>query len=144
MNVKDITKIMDFADVDSHKWLRYAKHTLPPLSLIYYLEWLKLRKYEKLLSRKFEHSVVISENEKNIFSANTQNREASVITNGVDYEYFKANSVPYDPKRIVFLGAMDYFANVDGVLYFYKKILPLIRKEVPDVKFYIVGSRPAK
>lgn len=144
LNVRNIPKIIDFADIDSHKWLQYAKHTLPPHSLIYYLEWLKLRRYEQLLSRKFEHSVVISENEKNIFCADNQNKEASVVANGVDYEYFKPNPAPYDPKRIVFLGAMDYFANVDGVLYFYKKILPLIRKEVSDIKFYIVGSRPAQ
>jgi glycosyltransferase involved in cell wall biosynthesis len=45
---------------------------------------------------------------------------------------------------IVFTGAMNYFANVDGVVWFTKEILPLIRKEIPEIRFYIVGSNPAK
>jgi glycosyltransferase involved in cell wall biosynthesis len=39
---------------------------------------------------------------------------------------------------------MDYYANVDGVVWFTKEILPLIKKEVPGVQFYIVGSNPTK
>jgi glycosyltransferase involved in cell wall biosynthesis len=45
---------------------------------------------------------------------------------------------------IVFTGAMDYYANVDGVVWFTKEILPLIRKEIPEIQFYIVGSNPTK
>ena len=38
---------------------------------------------------------------------------------------------------------MDYHANVDGILWFCRKVLPQIRARVPDVRLYIVGSRPA-
>jgi len=45
---------------------------------------------------------------------------------------------------IVFTGAMDYYANVDGVVWFTKEILPLIKKQIPEIRFYIVGSNPTK
>lgn len=45
---------------------------------------------------------------------------------------------------IVFTGAMDYHANVDGVVWFTKEILPLIKKQIPEIRFYIVGSNPTK
>ena len=45
---------------------------------------------------------------------------------------------------IVFTGAMDYYANIDGVVWFAKEVLPLIKKEIPEVQFYIVGSNPTK
>ena len=45
---------------------------------------------------------------------------------------------------IVFTGAMDYYANVDGVVWFTKEILPLIKKQIPEIQFYIVGSNPTK
>ena len=45
---------------------------------------------------------------------------------------------------ILFTGAMDYYANVDGVLWFVRDILPLIQKEIACAKFFIVGSNPAK
>lgn len=48
-----------------------------------------------------------------------------------------------EEKSILFLGAMDRGPNIEAVLYFWKEILPLIRERLPDVKFYIVGSRPA-
>jgi glycosyltransferase involved in cell wall biosynthesis len=38
---------------------------------------------------------------------------------------------------------MDYFANVEAVLYFAREILPHISNVLPDVKFYVVGSNPA-
>ena len=68
-----------------------------------------------------------------------------VVPNGVNLEYFQPNNdYSYNTKKIVFLGAMDYYANVDGVIYFHDKIFPIIKKEIPDIKFYIVGSSPTK
>jgi glycosyltransferase involved in cell wall biosynthesis len=37
---------------------------------------------------------------------------------------------------------MDYYANVEGVSWFCRKVFPRIRSEHPDVLFYIVGSNP--
>lgn len=45
--------------------------------------------------------------------------------------------------NLLFTGAMDYHANVDGVLWFCEKIFPLIQQKIPSVTFYIVGSNPA-
>ena len=39
---------------------------------------------------------------------------------------------------------MDYWANVDAVKWFAEDVFPHIIKNHPEVKFYIVGSRPAK
>jgi glycosyltransferase involved in cell wall biosynthesis len=38
---------------------------------------------------------------------------------------------------------MDYFPNIDGMLYFTNDILPIIRRSVPDVQLRIVGSNPS-
>lgn len=45
---------------------------------------------------------------------------------------------------VVFLGAMNRRENVEAVLYFYKKVFPLIKAKIPEVKFYIVGNSPPK
>ena len=37
---------------------------------------------------------------------------------------------------------MDYWANVDGVLWFCEKILPIIRDRYSKVQFSIVGNNP--
>jgi len=44
----------------------------------------------------------------------------------------------------VFTGVMDYRPNVDAVLWFCDEILPIIQSEIPETKFTICGSRPAR
>jgi glycosyltransferase involved in cell wall biosynthesis len=62
----------------------------------------------------------------------------------VDTSYFRRAGNPPDSQPIViFLGRMDYFPNIDGVSYFAKRVLPLIRKRMPNVEFRIVGSNPS-
>lgn len=47
-------------------------------------------------------------------------------------------------KNIVFVGYMQNLQNEDAVIYFVKDIFPGIKKEIQEVKFYIVGSSPTK
>jgi glycosyltransferase involved in cell wall biosynthesis len=48
------------------------------------------------------------------------------------------------PPMLLFTGAMDYYANVDGVTWFSRRILPRIQKDNPAAQFYIVGSNPIR
>jgi len=43
----------------------------------------------------------------------------------------------------VFSGAMDYWPNIDAVTWFATELLPQIRRDVPDARFWIVGMNPA-
>jgi Glycosyltransferase len=45
-------------------------------------------------------------------------------------------------KDIVFVGGFQHTPNVDAVQYFVKEIMPLLRKKLPGVRFYAVGSKP--
>ena len=45
---------------------------------------------------------------------------------------------------MLFTGTIRYFPNKDAVLYFYNEIFPLIKRAIPEVKFYVVGNQPPK
>ena len=47
-------------------------------------------------------------------------------------------------KNIVFVGGYNHAPNVDAVKYFVSEIMPILRKNIQGVKFYIVGSSPPK
>ena len=49
---------------------------------------------------------------------------------------------PAATADLVFVGSMDWLPNVDGVLYFVREILPLIRKHRPATTLAIVGRTP--
>jgi GT2 family glycosyltransferase/glycosyltransferase involved in cell wall biosynthesis len=44
--------------------------------------------------------------------------------------------------HVAFIGGYQHPPNVDAVLYFANEILPLVRAELPDLKFFVVGSLP--
>ncbi len=37
---------------------------------------------------------------------------------------------------------MSYFPNADAAIWFAKHVLPLVRQQIPDVQFWIVGADP--
>lgn len=45
-------------------------------------------------------------------------------------------------RDIVFVGGYQHTPNVDAVKYFVADIMPLLRKRLPGVRFYVVGSNP--
>lgn len=46
------------------------------------------------------------------------------------------------PRRVAFVGSMDYHANVDAVVSFAKEIWPRLREQQPGLIFTIVGRDP--
>jgi glycosyltransferase involved in cell wall biosynthesis len=47
-----------------------------------------------------------------------------------------------DRKDILFVGGFEHRPNVDAMIYFVCDIWPLIKKYLPEIVFYIVGSKP--
>jgi glycosyltransferase involved in cell wall biosynthesis len=71
--------------------------------------------------------------------------EVTVVPNGVDVERYAAFAAPeglLPPNSLVFTGTMDYRPNVDAVLWFAQRVLPLVRQRVPEARFYVVGRNP--
>ncbi len=158
-----IKLIMDFVDIDSDKWLQYSKYAGFPHSLIYRLEGHRLAKYERKVALSFDHSVFVSNNEIELFrKQNPHIENVTAIPNGIDFEYFNPDLDYNESARmgngdinhrvsatnqnpiIIFTGAMDYFANIDGVKWFANEVLPLVKGRIRDVIFYVVGSKPTK
>jgi GT2 family glycosyltransferase/glycosyltransferase involved in cell wall biosynthesis len=64
------------------------------------------------------------------------------INTGVDLDYFRPPEHPTRDARLVFVGAFQHLPNVDGMLYFCRNVLPIIRAKAPAVELLIVGSNP--
>jgi polysaccharide biosynthesis protein PslH len=93
--------------------------------------------------RKADHVLTVSEDDRQVFAEFADAAKLSVITTGVDTEYFAPTETPETPNTLVFTGSMDWLPNEDGVAYFMKEILPLIRRQTPEVALTIVGRNPS-
>jgi sugar transferase (PEP-CTERM/EpsH1 system associated) len=164
LDEKNTPKLMDFIDMDSDKWKQYSRFARFPAKIIYGLESNRLRMYEEKIAQSVDCCVVTSLEEAKKFKTSILGGMAwskgnplpkgqagmawwpkvEVVPNGVDFEYFKPGQGGYEKNCLIFSGRMDYFANVDGILYFYKEILQSIKAEIPDIRLYIVGANPPR
>lgn len=134
----------DFMDVDSKKWKIFSQKVNWPLNWIYRLESKRLAQFEKRVVEKARFVLVVSEEERRRLADLAPKAHIEVIQNGVNQSYFSPTLNKPIPNRIVFTGVMDYFPNVMGVQWFCLKVWPLIKKQIPQASFSIVGSNPSR
>lgn len=142
-HVQDVPKILDFGDMDSHKWMEYAHYKPFPLSLGYQLEGAKMLLAEKRLARRFDLCTATTRAEwKTLTSYDTQS-DTDWFPNGVDASYFSPTEAPYDPHTISFIGRMDYYPNQECMSRFCAQTWPLLKQHHPNLKLVIVGADPS-
>ena len=141
--VDGIPKILDFGDMDSQKWLMYARFRRWPLSMGYWLEGVKLERRERQLARQFDLCTCTTRAELEIFEQYATGVRTGWFPNGVDAEFFAPDAQTYDPGRIGFVGRMDYYPNQQAMLHFCRAVLPLIQRQRPQVRLDIIGADPS-
>lgn len=138
-------KVLDMHDVLSDYEYRAMEAVSRPSHRFHaWMEWQKMRVYERRQVRKFDHCLVVSETDLLSLQKLAPDVRATVIPNGVDTEYFRPVGCPTGGENIVFVGSMNFQPNIEAVLWFYRSILPLIRDRIPKVHFTIVGWQPPK
>lgn len=135
--------VVDLCDVDSHKWDNYADRLPFYLSWFYRMEARRLLAFEKTASAVAKACILITESELELFRSLGGTGRLKRLGNGVDTEYFKPSDTPWEPGRILFTGAMDYFPNEEGVAWFAKEVFPRVRMRFPNARFVIAGSNPS-
>jgi len=99
-------------------------------------------RYEVEVCRRFDRVLLISEVDRQRFAEHHPPAPLDVLPPGIDLKTLRPTSRESKPGRVVFTGAMDYFANVDAVEFFCSKVWPRVRAQVPQAQFFIVGQRP--
>ncbi|RVT87739.1 TIGR03087 family PEP-CTERM/XrtA system glycosyltransferase [Inhella crocodyli] len=140
---------VDFVDLDSAKWTAYAQQHRWPLSWLYAREGRQLLRYERQVAAWARASFFVTEAECRLFreAAPEVAPRVHALCNGVDAEFFspqpeRGSPYPADVTPVVFTGAMDYWPNVDAVTWFVQDMLPRLKANWPQLRFYIVGRSP--
>ncbi len=108
-----------------------------------FLEWTRLQAYEISACQKFDAILTRSEKDRKLLLALNPGLNVSILPPWVElYDSHPSGQEATDDKTLLFLGAMWRTINAQAVTYFCHSILPLVRQEIPDVKFQIVGSSP--
>ncbi|GAA4039084.1 TIGR03087 family PEP-CTERM/XrtA system glycosyltransferase [Parerythrobacter jejuensis] len=144
--------VVDLCDVDSAKFEAYGIEGSWPRKVIDRREGKVLAREEERLAHRADETILISENEANLFRSRLivpAGTSICAIRNGIDADLFDPRKVEPHSKlftasgpQLVFTGQMDYPPNIVAAERVIHKILPAIRKHHPDAKFHIVGRAP--
>ena len=116
--LRDVPATIDLMDVDSEKWLDYARARSWPLSWVFQMEARRLRRLERDLPRWARAATLVSQAEAGLFRSFCAWSEVHAVTNGVDLDYFEPLLEAPPEAGCVFVGALDYYPNIDAATWF--------------------------
>jgi glycosyltransferase involved in cell wall biosynthesis len=137
------TLVLDAHNVEYEVLYRtYRVERHPTRKLFSYLNYRKLRREERAIWAKFDGCAVTSARDERVVRREYPTLPTAVVPNAVDTGSFRPAQFAPEPERILFFGAMDYYPNVDGLLFFLQEVLPQIRRRYPNAQLDVVGQLP--
>jgi glycosyltransferase involved in cell wall biosynthesis len=109
------------------------------------LEARRARRFEARALGWYERVVMVTAEDAAAVRELNPSLPLEVIRNGVDTSRFTPAAVPSaEPGHIVFTGALAYPPNVAAAQHLALRILPRVRRAVPDAHLTIVGRSPCR
>ena len=143
-NLPDLAGAVLFQhNVEAQIWKRRLEHaTFFPTREYLRSQYEKMRCYEGKVCRAVKRVIAVSDQD-----AQTMRSEYGVpcvqaVSTGVDLDYFTPSGDVQRTPNVVFVGAMDWPPNVDGIHWFVSEVLPRIRKRRADCGLTIAGRHP--
>ncbi len=131
-------------NVETMIWRRHAENAPDPLRKLYFNEQAeRMLRWERRMCRAAAAVIAVSPQDAALMREMFGITSVSDIPTGVDIDYFRRPNQVAAKADLVFLGSMDWMPNTDGVDYFVREILPLIRKSLPQCTLAIVGRSPS-
>jgi glycosyltransferase involved in cell wall biosynthesis len=135
-------------DLHNALWLLYERlaATMPvgARRALFARERSLLRRYEGEMCRSFDRVLTVSEEDRAALRAiiGAASPDPQVIPISLDGAEQQPLVRSRTADRIVYIGTMYWPPNVDGVLWFVREVLPLLRRMRPDAALDCIGARP--
>lgn len=118
---------------------RYSAAATPRDRVRNGLTWWKYRRYVRTLSRTCALTTVVSEQERaRLVEIGGDPARVAVVPNGVEITRCPPDRTRLE--RVIYPGSVTYDANLDAVTYFIEEILPRLRRERPQLEFWVTGA----
>jgi sugar transferase (PEP-CTERM/EpsH1 system associated) len=106
------------------------------------VNWRKLRVEERRAWLRFDGCAVTSARDERLLASHAPGAKTAVVPNGVDIDSFSPMSTASEPDTVLFFGAINYYPNSDGVLFFLRSVWPELKRMRPSVRLRVVGPKP--
>jgi glycosyltransferase involved in cell wall biosynthesis len=133
--------VLDSHNAEANRIAAMASATRTPRAWAAALQGEPVRRYEADAARASCRVVAVSAPEQRYFEEIVPGK-VDLVPNGVDLDSIRMRPLLPDDGSLLFVGAMDYSANVDAVVHLVDNVLPRIRQR--DVELVVAGSNPRR
>jgi glycosyltransferase involved in cell wall biosynthesis len=137
--------VHDAHNLEHVLWQRMERTTTNPFKKAFIRsQYGKLVRLQQDVARASEKCVVLSDEDRAEYLRICPEADVTTVPNGADVEYWTPGQTngTVEESSILYFGNLSWPPQADAAVYFHDKILPLVRRRVPDVKFYIAGQNP--
>lgn len=144
VHIPDIKRAVIFQhNVETTIFERHAQHAKTPLHRWFFgLQARRMRAYEERMCRNSMHVIAVSPIDAQRMRDMFKITHVSDVVTGVDVDYFRRPESRHPEREFIFVGSMDWLPNIEGMVWFAKEILPLIRRRKPACRVVIAGRKP--
>ncbi len=128
-------KILSLIDSMALNMSRRVENESGIKKLIFKYESILVKNYERSIVNKFNHSIVVSNIDKNYID----NPNIEVVTIGIEMHQCSSQK---EVNKIIFSGNMGYFPNQNAVIWFVENCFDDIKKFLPNTQLVVVGKNP--
>ncbi|MBM3404234.1 MAG: glycosyltransferase [Bacteroidetes bacterium] len=128
-------------NVETDIWKNFAHHCRNPLKKLFFdSESKKLEKLEPFLASQVDGIMAISEPDAEYFRKSCPGIPVTTVPYGLNLNQWPDLSEEVTGAlQICHLGSMDWRPNIEGLRWFIKEVLPIIRRTLPQVKLHLGG-----
>lgn len=105
------------------------------------LEWLRMLRYERTIFQQADRVIAVSAREARVIEAIAPRARTTVIPPGVDAELLAPRTRRPTAGRVLYLGHMEHYPNLDGLLFLYREIWPRVRQSYPAARLIVAGGQ---
>jgi glycosyltransferase involved in cell wall biosynthesis len=132
-------------NIESHMLTRRAENEHNFAKRMYFLqEGARVRRFESRVAGNFDLHITCSELDCARLRAVAPSAHAVAVPNGVDAEYFQPAHADSTVPSLIFVGSLNWYPNVDAVLFLLREVWPIAKMRHPELRFDIVGSAPPR
>lgn len=114
----------------------------PRERLLFAAKGLLLRGWEASEAARFDRTLVVSEADGARLAAGRHRPCLRLVENGVACDRLRPLPEAAGGDGLLFVGTLGYRPNVDAVLHFCERVLPLVRRARPAAHLTVVGRAP--
>lgn len=138
----DTASVMFTHNVEAEIFGRHAEVARDPLrGWVWNNQHRKMQRFEAATLKRFDRAVAVSDRDREIFARDYGVDHARTIPTGVNLDFFAYNAPPASDE-LVFIGSMDWLANIDAMEFMMDDIWSGVAARVPGARMKVVGKSP--